>query len=205
METTMNLAQIKDNIAMDAHGMTKDAAIYCGICIACHKKARWYSEAGRKEYLISGTCEPCFDSLFEIHEQDKTMDGSEFIAPNSERAFHEAKLLGLEVVLPKANELQIDIDSTDDYALFDMHFGILLQYEAAHISRDEPSKSGGEKRHITIGLHRDVTNMERMLLQATLGSDRKREILSWVQERNGDPNPTLFLEKTLLLTEGTQQ
>lgn len=143
------------------------------------------------------------------------MDGSEFIAPNSERAFHEAKLLGLEVVLPKANELQIDIDSTDDYALFDMHFGILLQYEVAQVTRDEPSKSGGERRHITVQMGRDVTNMERMLLQSVLGSDRKREILSWVQQCNGDPNPTLFLEKaqpllgttvaTALLTEGTSE
>jgi hypothetical protein len=123
------------------------------------------------------------------------MKGSEFIAPNSERAFQEAKLLGLEVVLPKANELQIDIDTPEDREVFNHHFGILQKYEQAEIIRDEPSKSGGDKRHITVELGRDISNLERILLQSVLGSDRKREILSWVQYCNGDEHPTLFLEK----------
>jgi hypothetical protein len=123
------------------------------------------------------------------------MNGSSFIAPNSDRAFQEAKILGLEVVLPKPNQLQIDIDSTEDMDVFNIHFGILLKYEQAVIVRDEPSKSGGEKRHITVDLGRDISNVERILLQSVLGSDRKREILSWVQHCKGDAHPTLFLEK----------
>jgi len=124
------------------------------------------------------------------------VERSSFIAPNSERAFQEAKMLGLEVVLPEANELQIDIDCPEDLEVLNHHFCILQKYERAEIIRDEPSKSGGDRRHIAIRLGRDISNLERILLQSCLGSDRKREILSWVQHANGDPHPTLFLEKS---------
>ena len=44
----------------------------------------------------------------------------------------------------------------------------------------------------------------KLLLQACLGSDRVRELLGYVQMKNGDAHPTLFLESkadTKLLTE----
>lgn len=36
------------------------------ICVNCGEFAlpRCYSEAGRKEFVISGTCEICFDNMF---------------------------------------------------------------------------------------------------------------------------------------------
>lgn len=39
-------------------------AIDQGVCAACGKPAleRCYSEAGRREFHISGLCEPCFDA-----------------------------------------------------------------------------------------------------------------------------------------------
>jgi hypothetical protein len=144
----------------------------------------------------------------------KTSGGSEFIAPNSERAIHEAKLLGLEVVFPAADELQIDIDNSADYEVFLEHIGILERYYCTAFEPKETlSRSGGDCKHITVKLHHKISNTERILLQAVLGSDRKREILSLLQEWGGDAHPTLFLEKpaqpllgttvaTALLTEG---
>ena len=37
-----------------------------GKCVSCREPAiaKCYSPAGRKEYAISGMCEPCFDNLF---------------------------------------------------------------------------------------------------------------------------------------------
>lgn len=41
-------------------GLSRD-----GLCINCHEPAlkKCYSEAGRREYSISGMCEKCFDAL----------------------------------------------------------------------------------------------------------------------------------------------
>lgn len=37
-----------------------------GMCIVCRQPAlpRCHSDAGRREYWISGTCEQCFDEMF---------------------------------------------------------------------------------------------------------------------------------------------
>lgn len=116
------------------------------------------------------------------------------VCPSSKRAIDEAAKLGMDVVFPKDNQLQIDIDNNESYALYEgvrdviaHHYGILQ--EEIHAS-----KSGGEKRHLTITLLRVIDNMERIALQAALGSDRKRELLSIIQEVNGDDHPVLFLE-----------
>ena len=63
---------------------------------------------------------------------------------------------------------------------------------------EKPSKSGEPgKMHITLVFQdRTFTTLERIGLQAMLGSDRVRELLSYVQYLNGDAHPTLFLEKT---------
>jgi len=63
----MSLEKLKDETARKAFGMTKAEAMEKGICIECRNPAtenRFYSEAGRKEYQISGMCEICFDACF---------------------------------------------------------------------------------------------------------------------------------------------
>ena len=62
----MNLQDLKDDLARDAHGITAQEAWAKGICINCKEPAlpKCYSEAGRGEYRISATCEKCFDEMF---------------------------------------------------------------------------------------------------------------------------------------------
>lgn len=61
---------------------------------------------------------------------------------------------------------------------------------------NKPSRSGAPgKRHITLALNRKLTSVERILFQALLGSDRKRELLSYIRVLNSDPEPTLFFER----------
>jgi len=59
------LQQLKDNLATELYGQTTQSAQATGLCIQCHKPAmeNCYSEAGRREYLISGLCEKCFDEI----------------------------------------------------------------------------------------------------------------------------------------------
>lgn len=61
----MTLLKLKNEMAKKVYGMTKYEAISKDICIDCKQKARFYSEAGKKEYQISGLCEYCFDRIFQ--------------------------------------------------------------------------------------------------------------------------------------------
>lgn len=63
------LKDFKDALSRDAHGITKDEALSQGICIACKGPPRFKTEAGEREYQISGMCEVCWDALFEGDEQ----------------------------------------------------------------------------------------------------------------------------------------
>lgn len=60
-----SLTEVKDNIAKDIFGETITDAQTEGICVNCKEPAvpKCYSEAGRREYKISGLCELCFDNI----------------------------------------------------------------------------------------------------------------------------------------------
>lgn len=62
----MDLQDFKDEVSRMAVGMTKKEAHDQGICIKCKLpwEPRTHSDAGRREYQISGYCEECFDDLF---------------------------------------------------------------------------------------------------------------------------------------------
>lgn len=106
-----------------------------------------------------------------------------------------AKELGLRVDLPGECELFIDIDSTDDalhfYAMVDVlkENGIVFDDVTA-----TPSRSGNT--HVRARLPYAVSDTERIALQACLGSDRKRELLSMLRIKlhAGERPPTVFFE-----------
>jgi hypothetical protein len=108
----------------------------------------------------------------------------------------EADKRGLDVRVPKNNELFIDIDSEEQLAMFHRQLAVFLKRtDAAWSMRPSP---GGLPYHVHIVVtltKRVVTNAERILLQAVLGSDPMRELLSWERIEIGDPHPTLFFEK----------
>lgn len=61
----MSLQKFKDLLAKEIYKMTAGEAIEKGLCIQCRKEAipKCYSDAGRREYKISGLCEQCFDEI----------------------------------------------------------------------------------------------------------------------------------------------
>lgn len=113
-----------------------------------------------------------------------------------EHAAKAAKEKGLVIVLPKANELFIDIDDAEGLARFEKFFPKvreLIEVERHHI---RPSPSGEKDHyHITVVFAHALFDYERIALQAILGSDPMREVLSWQRQRNGQENPTLFFER----------
>jgi hypothetical protein len=61
----VSLQDFKDSFSRNLFGKTVKEATSTGTCINCEKNAmeNCYSEAGRREYYISGLCEKCFDKI----------------------------------------------------------------------------------------------------------------------------------------------
>jgi hypothetical protein len=111
-----------------------------------------------------------------------------------EGARERAEACGCQVEYSQADELQLDIDSEDDLEFFLSMMGMIEDLNI--VSLRDPvmtvrrSKSG--KRHVTVHLGESLPAPTRILLQACLGSDRRRELLSYVGLLRGQGNPILF-------------
>lgn len=102
---------------------------------------------------------------------------------------------GYKVVIPEPNELQIDIDSDEDYLRWLTAKGVLDRNEIEHqVIREAPSRSGLPGRHIVVRFPQPLDPWQRIALQGALGSDHVRELLSCIRLMRGDEHPTLFVE-----------
>lgn len=117
----------------------------------------------------------------------------DYLATNSQMAIDNAAVLGHIVDFPADNELQIDLDSEADKERFYRSFEILSREFGVPTAVWNTSKSG-EGHHVRITMPFDLTPWQRIALQAALGSDPVRELLSAVRLHAGDPHPTLFFE-----------
>jgi hypothetical protein len=106
-----------------------------------------------------------------------------------------AEANGMIASFPLPHQLFLDIDDEAGYKMFLSHKTYLLEHFGMKNFHVRPSKSGLPKRHIIVNLNRDLTPTERIALQACLGSDRKREILSLVRVGRNDPHATLFFDR----------
>ncbi len=106
-----------------------------------------------------------------------------------------AEARGCYVVDPQPNELFIDIDREEDFEYFKKNVNWLKDIvECWHITPSPSGKPG--HYHIVVTLKRAVRDaFERIGLQAILGSDRLREVLSWRNALNNSGRPTCFFEK----------
>jgi hypothetical protein len=132
------------------------------------------------------------DELSSIHEG--IVANYDLSEPNSARAQQEAKNSGLDVVYPERNQLQIDIDSDRAFSIFLEMKSLLEKYFVVRDVVVHYSRSGPPKRHVTVTLDQPLNDYQRIALQTMLGSDRVREFLSYIQAKNLDPHPILFIE-----------
>lgn len=125
-----------------------------------------------------------------------------------DQAEEKAAAKGLRCVLPKPSELFIDIDNG---AAYDRFLDVFIMLTAKpygsdldepfgprmRIVRDTPSPSGlPDRRHIVVDTGRPLASeLERVALQAILGSDPKREAASWLHLQQGVTNVSRFFEK----------
>lgn len=103
---------------------------------------------------------------------------------------------GLLVVFPGPTEIQIDIDSDEQYKVFQGRLGMLGEHlPTFKVVRNAPSRSGLPKRHITIDMGQELTEDRRIALQSVLGSDPTRELLNCVEHILGMEHSVLFYER----------
>lgn len=130
--------------------------------------------------------------------QDATYEEQGFLRQTLAEAIEIAAEKGCVVRIPGPRELFLDIDSEDANANFDRLLKALLAGFVQRVDRaPSPSGSPGHE-HIVVTLNRDLKgDTERVLLQAALGSDPMRELLSWRRIENGSDSASvsIFFEK----------
>lgn len=120
-------------------------------------------------------------------------DYDEWEADDAKR-LRECAERGLVIVRPEPDELQVDIDSAQQLALFHAHAKRLGDLVASFKVTPSPSKRP-DRHHVTVKLSRAVRDArERVLLQAVLGSDPMRELLSYLRLEAGVGDATIFFE-----------
>jgi hypothetical protein len=97
---------------------------------------------------------------------------------------------GCTVVRPEPNELLLDLDTDAQFQQF-LNMRPLLE-ERYKVCSVRGWLSSHGRRHIVVTLNKDLGSSERILLQAVLGSDPKREFLSYMRVKDAAPDPTVL-------------
>lgn len=127
-------------------------------------------------------------------KQANKFESENYASLKSVVAIAEANKNGGQVVFPGPYQLQVDLDTQDAINTFRENLTILEWLIGVKDSDVTPSRTVG-KFHGWVTLFKPVqSNMERVLLQACLGSDPKRELLSYARILQRDEHPTLFIE-----------
>lgn len=109
-----------------------------------------------------------------------------------DNAFETAQALGLEVVEPKDGEILIDLDDVASQyvmeALIPLARRVGIDVKVLKITRSQHGN-----KHAYLKVPYALSAIERLLLQAIFGSDRKRELLSYARVRKSiSPSSVLF-------------
>jgi hypothetical protein len=118
----------------------------------------------------------------------------EYGSLSSSEAIKEAEENGGEVIFPTPTQLYLDLDSEESVNLFLKNLPMLDRHVTIDQYGYQESRTPG-RYHGIVELHHPVmSDMERVLFQTILGSDPKREFLSYMRILKRDLHPTLFIE-----------
>jgi hypothetical protein len=101
-----------------------------------------------------------------------------------------AEVAGFDVVIGHETMLTLDLDSEEAEAQFRNELEAVNRLLGVLKVEEWPSKRGGAHKHAVVWLKTPATALERIALQAALGSDPLREILSVIRLRNGIAEPS---------------
>lgn len=142
------------------------------------------------------------DLVFDVVEKDEDSDyydedGNEISFPdnaeNVQKHLDENGLSGLyKIVIADNNTIQVDLDEEASVELFQQNYEIIKNYLGPHTLKKTLSKS--KKLHVTIKTTKQFKAIERIAIQAILGSDLLRESLNFRNLKAKHKNPILFIE-----------
>jgi hypothetical protein len=107
-----------------------------------------------------------------------------------------ARKLHWQIIEPKPNELQLDLDGARAMRLYGMQFSILRRAGLTKRWKEKiiPSKKAGHV-HVVITMPNSIKNLERVALQAVLGSDIKREAFNYARVKRHNKYPIVLFKK----------
>lgn len=103
----------------------------------------------------------------------------------------EAKSRGLELVLPEPDELLLDIDSDEGMETLRVALSVINENHPFQAKITKVTLSKSYNRHVHVRFSLDgvngyvLSNLERLALQACLGSDRVRELYGVLRVLSG--------------------
>lgn len=102
---------------------------------------------------------------------------------------------GYKILVPEPNQLFIDIDTKEQLKQYLSEIERFRDEYTVKEIKQTPSRRKADGFHITVTLDREITNIERIVLQAILGSDPRRELLGLFRIWNEEELVTIFCEK----------
>jgi hypothetical protein len=108
-----------------------------------------------------------------------------------------AKSLGCELVTGTDSQLTIDLDGDAAIKEFDTRYDMLIKYNILP-PHEYPHQSwvsrSGKGKHVVIQLHDTLPLEERLLFQALLGSDWKRDAFAISRRNYGNDNELVLFK-----------
>ena len=108
----------------------------------------------------------------------------------SDDAAKHAESCGFEVVRGDEKTLLLDIDSGDDFHKFEVNRDLVDQLVG--IEDYTVWNSQSSKHHVKLKLKKPLSIELRLFLQACLGSDIKRELLTYKRVIEGESEPSML-------------
>lgn len=110
--------------------------------------------------------------------------------------YTDAHQRGLDVVLPGPQEVLLDIDNDASRAWMNAMLNLLGRNGvSARVTKTTVSPGGNTHAYVTLDRTTPLTDIERLCLQACMGSDRTRELLSLLRLWNGVHPASVLFEK----------
>jgi len=108
----------------------------------------------------------------------------------SEEVAKHAESCGFEVIHGDATTLLLDLDSGEDFHRFELNRDAVDKLVGIEDYTVWNSQSG--KHHVKLKLKKPLEIKERMILQACLGSDLKRELATYARLLEGETEPIML-------------
>lgn len=133
-----------------------------------------------------------FDNKEPEIRHSETPDGYSRETFSDAYAIRKAERTGCTIEYADDHTLQLDLDSDEADYIYDKQLRLLDELGIIHILKLTERRSKSDNWHITITLRDPLSIEVRILLQACLGSDIKRELLSYAGYLKGQTRPVLL-------------